>query len=234
MITGKPRREQVWDYPLEALREAVVNAVCHRDYGDTADIQIKVFDDHIRIWSPGFLPFGVTIEDLYRRTHASRPRNKLIAQVFYDLEIIERYGSGIQRMLDACKDAGLPEPTLEESTGGFLITFRKAAQSAYTATATQQVTGEVAGEVTGEVTGEVGKLLAVLHLPMSRQEAQAALNLRSQANFRERYLLPALASGAVEMTIPDKPRSSLQRYRLTEKGRICLAAQPAETQATER
>jgi len=126
VIAGKPQRDQIWDYPLAALREAVVNAICHRDYGDSADIQIKVFDDSIRIWSPGLLPYGVTLEDLYRRTHASKPRNRLIAQIFYDLEIIERYGSGIQRMIDACKAAGLPEPTLSESTGGFLITFRKA------------------------------------------------------------------------------------------------------------
>jgi len=126
VITGKPQRDQIWDYPLDALREAVVNAICHRDYGDSADIQIKVFDDSILIWSPGLLPYGVTIEGLSRRTHTSKPRNKLIAQIFYDLEIIERYGSGIQRMLDACKSADMPVPILEESTGGLLVTFRKA------------------------------------------------------------------------------------------------------------
>jgi DNA-binding PadR family transcriptional regulator len=88
-----------------------------------------------------------------------------------------------------------------------------------------QVAGEVAGEVTGEVTGEVVHLVAVISAGQrTRTELQAALGLRSQANFRERYLLPALATGLIERTIRDKPRSRLQRYRLTEKGRAWLAA----------
>lgn len=78
-----------------------------------------------------------------------------------------------------------------------------------------QLTGEVAGDVTGEVT----RLLHALTEPMNRTELQAKLQLKSQANFRDRYLQPALAAGLIEMTIPDKPRSSRQRYRLTEKGR---------------
>lgn len=125
VITGKPQREEIWDYPLDALREAIINALCHRDYSHTADIQIKIFDDFIQIWSPGPLPFGMTIKELYEPTHSSKPRNKLIAQIFYDMGLIERYGSGIQRMINACIEAGLPEPAFEETFGGFLVTFRK-------------------------------------------------------------------------------------------------------------
>lgn len=125
VITGKPRRDEIWDYPLDALREAIINAVCHRDYSDTADIQIKIFDDYIQIWNPGPLPFGMTLEELYQPTHSSKPRNKLIAQIFYDLGLIERYGSGIQRMINACAEAGLPEPVFEEKFGGFIVTFGK-------------------------------------------------------------------------------------------------------------
>jgi predicted HTH transcriptional regulator len=236
VITGESRREQVWDYPLAALREAVANAICHRDYSDGADIQIKVFDDHIRIWNPGFLPPGVTIDDLYRRTHASRPRNKLIAQVFYDLQIIERYGSGIQRMLDACEAAGMPEPVFEESTGGFLITFRKASESVTRGEPTPQVTmqdksledkGETASamQVTMQVTMQVAKMLELCSTPRSREELQTALRLRNRDYFRRAFLLPAMADGLVEHTIPDKPTSRSQRYRLTDKGRVWLAAQ---------
>ena len=77
----------------------------------------------------------------------------------------------------------------------------------------------VAEQVTGEVTGEVQKFLKILHTPMSRSEAQIALNLKGQANFRDRYLKPALDLELVEMTSPDKPRSSKQKYRLTDKGK---------------
>jgi len=125
VITGKPQRDEIWDYPLEALREAVINAICHRDYSEPSDIQIKIFDDSIHIWNPGGLPFDLTIDDLLDPTHSSKPRNKLIAQVFYDLTLIERYGSGIQRMIADCVKAGLPEPDFEEKFGGFAITFNK-------------------------------------------------------------------------------------------------------------
>jgi len=125
VITGKPQRDEIWDYPLEALREAVINAICHRDYSESSDIQIKIFDDSIHIWNPGGLPFDLTIDDLLDPTHSSKPRNKLIAQVFYDLALIERYGSGIQRMIADCVKAGLPEPDFEEKFGGFAITFNK-------------------------------------------------------------------------------------------------------------
>ena len=125
VITGKPARDQIWDYPLEALREAVVNAVCHRDYADNADIQLKIYDDRLTIWNPGGLPPGMTIDELYNPNHSSKPRNKLLAQIFYDVELIERYGSGIQRIIDSCKKAGLPVPLFEEKFGGFLVVFNK-------------------------------------------------------------------------------------------------------------
>ena len=124
-ITGKPQREEVWDYPMEALREAVINAVCHRDYSKPSDIQLKIYDDSIRIWNPGSLPLGMSIEDLYDPLHPSVPRNKLIAQIFFDIGFIERYGSGIQRMIVSCKDMKIPEPEFEEKFGGFMITFRR-------------------------------------------------------------------------------------------------------------
>ena len=122
-ITGEPQRKEIWDYPLPALREAIINAICHRDYRDVADIQIKIFEDALQVWSPGFLPYNMTVEELLDPDHTSKPRNKLIAQVFYDMGLIERYGSGIRRLLDACREAGLPKPILENFSGGFRIKF---------------------------------------------------------------------------------------------------------------
>ncbi|NQE44576.1 hypothetical protein C5S31_00965 [ANME-1 cluster archaeon GoMg2] len=125
VITGKPQREEIWEYPLDALREAIINAICHRDYADNADIQIKIYDDRITIWNPGGLLPGMTIEELYDPNHSSKPRNKLIAQTFYDVGLIERYGSGIQRIMNACKSSNLPMPVFEEKFGGFLVIFHK-------------------------------------------------------------------------------------------------------------
>lgn len=118
------RRKEIWDYPLDALREAVLNSICHRDYTSSSFTTIKIFDDYIHIWNPGKLLGNLTIEELLKGMHESEPRNKLIAQYFFDIGEIEQYGSGIYRMIDACKKAGLPPPKIEETQGGFAITFR--------------------------------------------------------------------------------------------------------------
>jgi ATP-dependent DNA helicase RecG len=142
-ITGEPERKEIWDYPLPAIREAVINAICHRDYGDTADIQIKIFEDALQVWSPGGLPFDITLEDLFDPEHSSKPRNKLVAQVFYDLNLIERYGSGIQRILASCQDAALPIPLFENFSGGFRIKFLLADPVRSDTTTTQKTTQKV-------------------------------------------------------------------------------------------
>ena len=124
-ITGKPERREIWDYPPSALREAVINAICHRDYTNTSEITIKIYDDSLIIWNPGGLLPGLTVEDLYDPHHMSRPRNRLIADIFYDINFIEKYGSGIPRIIDACKKLEIPLPKFEEKYGGFSATFRK-------------------------------------------------------------------------------------------------------------
>jgi ATP-dependent DNA helicase RecG len=123
VMTGKPAREQIWDYPLEALREAIINAVCHRDYTIPSNTEVRIYDDSLIVWSPGGLPFGITIEDLYK-PHSSVLRNKGIGGAFYDIGWIEQWGSGIDKMRRACIKAGLPEPRFEEYQG-FRVIFRK-------------------------------------------------------------------------------------------------------------
>jgi ATP-dependent DNA helicase RecG len=91
-----------------------------------------------------------------------------------------------------------------------------------------EVTGGVTGGVTGDVTREVRSLLNVCRGSMTRRELQNALALNAEENFRILYLTPALESGLIEMTIPDKPRSSKQKYRITEKGRRFLADRAME------
>jgi len=122
---GKPKRKEVWEYPLDALREAVINAIVHRDYTAPSNVQVEIYDDRIEIWNPGRLLPGITIEDLYKKEHKSVIRNKQIAQVFYDIGYIEKYGSGTIKIIELCKQHGIPPPDFREITGGFLIIFRK-------------------------------------------------------------------------------------------------------------
>jgi len=106
-------RKEVWEYPLDAIREAVINALIHRDYTDTADIQIRVYDDELSIWNPGGLPPELSVEQLRQPQHLSRPRNPLLAQAFYYAGYIERWGTGTARILTLCREQGLPEPEFD-------------------------------------------------------------------------------------------------------------------------
>jgi predicted HTH transcriptional regulator len=120
---GTVRRRDTWSLPPVALREAIVNAVVHADYSQRgAPIRVAVFDDRVEIENPGLLPAGMTVEDL--RRGVSKLRNRVIGRVFHELGLIEQWGSGIQRMSSACRDAGLPEPMLEEVGSRFRLTLR--------------------------------------------------------------------------------------------------------------
>ena len=126
---GKVDHDPMWDYPLEAVRETLANALCHRDYGAPYDIQMKTFEDSLCISSPGQLPFDMPMDFLMKPTHPSRPRNKLIAQAFFDMGIIERYGSGIKRIKKECDKNGNPYPEWNDQYGEFVTTYRPRASS---------------------------------------------------------------------------------------------------------
>lgn len=120
---GAVRRRDRWSLPPVAIREAVVNAVVHADYAQRgAPIRVALFDDRLEVESPGLLPFGLTIEDL--RAGISRLRNRVIGRVFHELGLIEQWGSGIQRITSACREAGLAPPQLEEIGLRFRVTLR--------------------------------------------------------------------------------------------------------------
>lgn len=118
------QRKEVWEYPLEALREALINALIHRDYTIPADIQIKIHEDRLEIWNAGELPPPLRPDDL-RGPHRSVLRNPLIAQAFYFAGLIERWGTGTTRIIELCRQQGLPEPEFQHQQGGFLVTFSK-------------------------------------------------------------------------------------------------------------
>jgi ATP-dependent DNA helicase RecG len=119
---GPIYRTERWNIPPVAVREMVINAVTHADYRQRgAPIRIAIFDDRVEVDNPGLLPFGLTVDDLYRGI--SKLRNRVIGRVFHALGLIEHWGSGIQRMTAACIDAGLPPPVLEEIGTHFRVTL---------------------------------------------------------------------------------------------------------------
>jgi ATP-dependent DNA helicase RecG len=111
------------EYPVPAIREMLLNALVHRNYMG-APIQIRVYDDKISVWNEGTLPEGLTLDAL-KRSHSSRPRNPIIADVSFKGGYIDAWGRGTIKILDTCKQAELPEPEMQEQDGGFIITLFK-------------------------------------------------------------------------------------------------------------
>jgi ATP-dependent DNA helicase RecG len=119
-IVGFQHRN-VHEYPIEAIREAVTNALCHRDWGLVgSQVRLAIFDDRVFVDSPGRLPPGVTLENL-EQVHVLR--NPIMAQLLYDIEYIENWGSGIPRMRQAMQEYHLPLPVFEEPGPNFTVTF---------------------------------------------------------------------------------------------------------------
>ena len=213
----KLQREDIPEYPMDALREAVTNAVMHRDWFiDGANVFVEIFADRIEISSPGGLAKGMSMEDL---GHKSVRRNPLIADLLHRIAFIEKAGTGIKRMLDGAREQGYPEP--EFSSGRFFSAiFRPNTTSTPQAplkhpSSTPQVTPQATPQV-----------LAILNAAAAgektREELQAAAEIKDRSYFRKQYLEFLFAANLLEPTIPAKPRSPNQAYRITEAGRTFL------------
>jgi predicted HTH transcriptional regulator len=119
---GPVRRKERWSLPPVAVREAIINAVAHADYAQRGGpLRVSIFDDRLEVENPGLLPFGLTIEDLPRGV--SKLRNRVIGRVLHTLGLIEQWGSGVQRMTAACREAGLAAPIFEELATRFRVTM---------------------------------------------------------------------------------------------------------------
>jgi ATP-dependent DNA helicase RecG len=219
------RREDIPEYPMKALREAITNAVMHRDWFiEGANVFVEIYSDRIEFPSPGALPKGMTLADLGRK---SIRRNALIADLLHRISFIEKAGTGIRPIRDDARAQGCPEPKFEV-TGFVTATFFP--NPAVRAHAEAQQAGQFTGEVTEQVTEQVSRLLQALREDtLSSQEILERLVLSHRPTLLYDYLQPALRAALIEMTVPDKPRSSRQRYRLTAQGREVLKKQKKES-----
>ncbi|MFN5800372.1 MAG: ATP-binding protein [Planctomyces sp.] len=108
--------------PEAALREAVLNAIIHKDYATGTPVQISVYADKLMIWNPCQLPPSWTVAKL-RQKHASLPFNPVIANVFFRAGEIEAWGRGVERIFAACREARFPEPVIEQESTGLWISL---------------------------------------------------------------------------------------------------------------
>jgi ATP-dependent DNA helicase RecG len=117
-------RVETYEYPKEAIREAIHNAIAHKDYTGATPIQISVYKDKIMIWNFGQLPENWTIETLQKK-HSSVPHNPDISNAFFRIGYIEAWGRGISKMNEQCTESGLPLPLYYYESSGFWVVFRK-------------------------------------------------------------------------------------------------------------
>ncbi|MDE2745004.1 MAG: hypothetical protein OXI41_03315 [Chloroflexota bacterium] len=215
-----------------------MNAVAHRDYRNTANVQIYIFQDRVEIVTPGGLPAGMSEANLGSK---SVPRNPLLFSILYRMRLVEQIGSGIRRILDACAEHGVEPPEMQVSDDWFTVSFSRVPSGAltiegnpvlldgrYVVLQQGRSTPQVTPHETPQVTPQVGRLVAAMHGEMSRAELMAALGLVDQRHFQTTYIHPALEAGLIEMTVPERRNSRLQRYRLTQTGLDILEERSAE------
>ena len=116
-------RVETLEYPVPALREMLLNALVHRNYMG-APTQFRVYDNKLQLWNHGTLPVGITLDKL-SKSHSSFPRNPILAEACFKCGYIDSWGSGIMKIVNSCKAAGLPTPSLEEDMGGFMVKLFK-------------------------------------------------------------------------------------------------------------
>ncbi len=199
-ITSKERIDtRLWN--AVALREAIINAIIHNDYTREIPPKFEIFSDRLEITNYGGLFEGMTQEDFF--DGLSLPRNKELMRVYKDLGMVEQLGSGVPRILQAySKDC------FKFSENYLRMTFP----------ALEKLSTQVSMQVPMQVTTQVEELIKIFNGEHTRLDLQNKLNLANRENFRKNYLQSALNEKIIEMTIPDKPNSSRQKYRLTEKG----------------
>lgn len=199
-ITFKERiNKRLWD--SVALREAIINAFVHNDFTNEVPPKFEIFPDRIEITSAGGLPDGLSQEEFF--LGYSVPRNKELMRIFKDLGMVEQLGSGVPRILES----------YDKECFAFSDNFLR-----MTFLAQREVSPQVSPQVTPQVTPQVKKLILITRGEMTRQELQDSLSLSDRMNFLNTYLRPAIESGLIELTLPDKPKSRNQRYRLTKLG----------------
>lgn len=192
-ITGAAEREQHRLFNARALREALINAMIHNDYSAEVSPVVEIYADRVSITSYGGLVAGLSLAECM--AGRSMPRNRELMRVFRDLGLVEHLGSGMGRILRAYDSS-----VFHISEHFFEIRFPME-------------------NSTPEVTPEVDRLLRILNRDMSRVEIMQALTLKDAKHFRTTYLQVGIASGFIEMTLPEKPNSRLQKYRLTQVGK---------------
>ena len=221
ILDGSLQRKEIPEIPMDAVREAIINSYCHRDYRSSQNNAIIVYSNRVEIYNPGKFPEGLVPEDFIKGSELSIKRNPLLAQLMYYVRDIESFGTGLKRISDACIAAGV-KVEFEMRKLGFAVVFYRPnnGSSNYN---DSDVGGKIGDAPTDTITDTItddnptDKIISYCVVPRSREEIQLFTGLRNKSHFLKQYLHPLVESGKIKLTVPDKPNSKYQKYVSSQK-----------------
>ncbi len=214
-VTDNLEREESLSIPYKAIREGVINALCHRDFRNQGgSVGIAIYDDRLEIENPGTFPDGWDIEKI-KSDHCSSPQNPLIASILYKRKLLENWGRGISLIIEECRRVNLPEPEYKQSNG-FITLILRCNISNHTSTT------QVPHKHHTSTTQVLSTIEAIGDMTYSLKEIMDKLDLKNRKHFSQEYLKPSIELGLVEPIYPNQPKSPKQKYRLTDKGKLHL------------
>lgn len=221
-------REEKLEVPAEALREALTNALCHRFfYNTSSSVGIAIYDDRIEIENSGHLPEELTTETI-KQSHHSFPQNPTIADVLFKTTFLENWGSCVGRIMNACREANLPEPEYNQNASFVWVTFRRTAIQEYSPSTPQDkkpstpTTPSTSKREAAKLKGLRTLLSAIGENGASLKVLMEAMQRKDRKGFVSTYITPNIETGYIAMLYPETPHHPMQSYYLTNKGREAL------------
>lgn len=211
--SGSMERVEIPEIPLEAIREAIINSLIHRDFKNPKSNEVAIYKDRVEIFNPGEFPEGFKPED-FIEGQGSIPRNPLIANTLYLSKDIEKWGSGFRRITEACHKSNTKVKFEIRKNGFMVIFYRKTDEELFDLTEENKKTQENTQETHKKRTRNAQEdfILDFCNEPRSLKEILEHCGYKNARSFREKYINPLLKDNKLKMTIPEQPKNRNQKY----------------------
>lgn len=218
--SGSMEREEIPEIPIEAIREALINSLIHRDFKNPKSNEIAIYKDRVEIFNPGEFPEGYKPEDFIEGKEGSMPRNPLIANTLYLSKEIEKWGSGFKRITEECKVSNVKVKFEIKKNGFMVIFYRKTDEELFDLTIIDknaQVNAQDINKNAQVNQKEIIKLsekaiIDFCNEAKSLKEIIEYFGYKNARGFREKYINTLLKENKLKQTVPDKPNSRNQKY----------------------
>jgi ATP-dependent DNA helicase RecG len=226
----KPEAERFWNFPIGAIEEALVNAIYHRSYEEREPVEVRITREELLVLSYPGADRSIRMDDFKKGQAVSRRyRNRRIGEFLKELDLAEARSTGVPKIFRAMRQNGSPDPIFASDDDRTWFRVRLPVHERASRAEIEHDTlhdkslankdkGQGTLHDTLHVTEHVERLIVLLTGEMNRSQLQEAMRLRDRSHFSSAYLEPALNTGLIEMTLPEKPKSRKQQYRRTAAG----------------